>query len=47
MAPSLECDFSYFRHFEPVDRAGYMIYIYHLTKGDANRVRRLLGMPSL
>ena len=29
-----EYDLSYFLHFEPVARAGYSIYIYHLTQKD-------------
>jgi hypothetical protein len=27
--------------------AGYSIYIYHITLGEANRVRRNLGLPEL
>ncbi|MFQ5730907.1 MAG: ArnT family glycosyltransferase [Planctomycetaceae bacterium] len=37
----------YFQHFEPVARAGYSIYIYHVTLDEANRVRRKLGLPLL
>lgn len=35
----------YFRCFAPVGRAGYSIYIYHLTADEANRVRGELGLP--
>lgn len=40
-------DYSYFRRFEPIGRAGYSIYFYHLTPESVNRVRRDLGMASL
>jgi len=39
--------YHYFLYFEPVDTAGYSIYIYHVTLEDANRVRRELGLPEL
>ncbi|HEX7376109.1 MAG TPA: hypothetical protein VF278_03305, partial [Pirellulales bacterium] len=39
--------FTYFQRFEPVARAGYSIYIYHLLPADVDRVRRELGLPSL
>lgn len=39
--------YTYFREFEPIARAGYSIYIYHVTLADANRVRRKLGLPEL
>lgn len=39
--------YAYFFCFEPVARAGYSIYIYHITTEEANRVRRDLGMPEL
>ncbi|HVA49379.1 MAG TPA: glycosyltransferase family 39 protein [Pirellulales bacterium] len=38
---------TYFQHFEPVARAGYSIYIYHLELPEVNRVRRRLGLPEL
>ncbi len=41
------CDFSYFQHFEPVDHAGYSVYIYHITLEEANRVRTKLGQREL
>ena len=41
------CDLTYFARFEPVATAGYSIYIYHITPGEANRVRRQLGLPQL
>lgn len=37
--PFAEGDYSYFQMFEPVDRAGYSIYIYHLTPADIERLR--------
>jgi len=37
----------YFQHFQPVDRVGYSIYIYHLDQDDCNRVRLELGLPLL
>jgi len=40
-------DFSYFLHFEPVAMAGYSIYIYHVTREEANRVRRESRLPEL
>lgn len=39
--------FSYFQHFQPVGRAGYSIFIYHLRPDDVDRVRRELGLPGL
>ncbi|HUY36868.1 MAG TPA: glycosyltransferase family 39 protein [Pirellulales bacterium] len=38
-------NFEYFRFFEPCDRVAYSFLIYHLTREDANRVRRELGLP--
>jgi hypothetical protein len=40
-------DVSYFQSLSPVTRAGYSIYIYHVTLEEANRVRRELGVPML
>ncbi|MCX7429174.1 MAG: glycosyltransferase family 39 protein [Planctomycetia bacterium] len=40
-------DLTYFQRFQPVARAGYSIYIYHITLDEANRVRRELGLPGL
>lgn len=39
--------YTYFQRFEPVDRAGYSIFIYHITPGEANRVRSEMGLPPL
>ncbi len=39
--------YMYFQKFEPVDMAGYSIYIYHISIEDANRVRRDLGLPAV
>src|SRR5262249_23841421 len=30
----------YFQYFEPLAKAGYSIYIYHITPDEANRVRQ-------
>lgn len=40
-------DYGYFQHFRPVARAGYSIFIYHITLGEANAVRHELGLPQL
>ena len=40
-------NFRYFLRFDPMARAGYSIYIYHLSRDEVNRVRQELGMPSL
>jgi 4-amino-4-deoxy-L-arabinose transferase-like glycosyltransferase len=39
--------YAYFLRFKPVATAGYSIYIYHFTLGDANRVRQELRLPEL
>jgi hypothetical protein len=39
--------FTYFRHFQPVDHAGYSISIYHLSLEEVNRVRKKLDLPRL
>jgi hypothetical protein len=39
--------FAYFRHFQPIARAGYSIYIYHVTPHQAGAVRSELGLPPL
>lgn len=39
--------FTYFQRFEPVARAGYSIYIYHLELPEVERVRREMGLPPL
>ena len=38
-------DYSYFQLLQPVATAGYSVYIYDVTLGEAERVRRELGMP--
>lgn len=38
---------TYFQSLEPVDRAGYSIYIYHVSEADAEHLRRELGYPPL
>jgi hypothetical protein len=40
-------DLSYFQNFTPVARAGYSIYIYHITPEDANSVRQAMGLPEI
>jgi hypothetical protein len=40
-------DYGYFRHFRPVAKAGYSIFIYHITVAEANAVRHRLGLPRL
>ncbi len=37
--------YRYFRHFQPVARVGYSIWIYHLTEEDVERYRRAFGVP--
>ena len=37
----------FYEHLEPIARAGYSINIYRITLGDANRLRRTLGLPEL
>ncbi|MCI0347877.1 MAG: glycosyltransferase family 39 protein [Acidobacteriales bacterium] len=39
--------YRYFRHFQPVAKAGYSIFIYHIALEEANAVRRQLGLPLL
>jgi len=39
--------YCYFQLFQPVYKAGYSIFIYHIERDEANRVRRLLGLPPL
>jgi hypothetical protein len=40
-------DLEYFLEFDPIATIGYSMYVYHITLGDANRVRRKLGMSEL
>lgn len=39
--------FAYFQRLQPIARAGYSIYIYHLTRDDANALRLELGLDPL
>ncbi|MCI0458549.1 MAG: glycosyltransferase family 39 protein, partial [Gemmataceae bacterium] len=39
--------YAYFLRFRPVGRAGYSIYIYHISREEANHARRELGLPAL
>jgi 4-amino-4-deoxy-L-arabinose transferase-like glycosyltransferase len=36
--------YTYFRMFKPIARAGYSIYIYHITPQEADEARKTLGM---
>lgn len=40
-------NYLYFLRLRPLARAGYSIYIYHITLDEANRVRRELGLPEV
>lgn len=40
-------DFSYFRRFAPIARAGYSIYIYHITPDQSDAARREMGLLPL
>jgi hypothetical protein len=42
-----EKQYRYFLSFKPIARAGYSIYIYHVTPKDANRVRREMGLQEI
>ncbi len=39
--------FSYFQRFWPVGRAGWSIYIYHITPEECRQARREMGLPVL
>jgi 4-amino-4-deoxy-L-arabinose transferase-like glycosyltransferase len=39
--------YRYFLEFRPVARAGYSIYIYHITPAEAESVRSRMGLPPL
>lgn len=39
--------FTYFRNFRPIARAGYSIYIYHITPDEADSVRSKMGLSPL
>jgi len=40
-------EYEYFLRFRPVAKAGYSIFIYHVTAAEANDVRRDLSLPPL
>jgi hypothetical protein len=42
-----EKQYRYFLNFEPIDRIGYSIYIYHITLEEANHVHREMGLPEI
>lgn len=44
---SRDSQYRYFLCFVPEAMVGYSIYIYHITEGEANRVRWELGLPKL
>ena len=39
--------YSYFQHFQPIAKAGYSIFIYHITLDEANAVRARYGLPPI
>ncbi len=39
--------YEYFSHFDPVDKAGYSIFIYRISEAQANAVRAQFGLPPL
>ena len=39
--------YDYFKRFPPIAKAGYSIFIYHITPEEANAVRSELGLPLL
>lgn len=41
------CEYSYFKRFEPVATAGYSIYVYRITTSQADQVRAELGLPTV
>jgi 4-amino-4-deoxy-L-arabinose transferase-like glycosyltransferase len=43
----VEGRYRFFLRFRPVARAGYSIYIYHLTAAEAGSARREVGLPPL
>jgi hypothetical protein len=43
-APLPRDHYAYFRQFPPVAKAGYSLFIYHLTPDEANYVRQRLGL---
>ncbi|HEY7428721.1 MAG TPA: glycosyltransferase family 39 protein [Gemmataceae bacterium] len=45
---SLKADrYKYFERFQPIAKAGYSIFIYHLTPEQANQARREMGLAPL
>jgi len=39
--------YTYFMRLTPTDRVGFSMLIYHVTRDEANRLRRELGLPEL
>jgi hypothetical protein len=39
--------YDYFASFQPIAKAGYSIFIYHISLPEANEVRRQMGLELL
>lgn len=39
--------YEYFKAFQPVDRVGYSIYLYHISKSEANEARARFGLEAI
>jgi len=39
--------YTYFQRFQPIAKAGYSIFIYHITSEQAEQARRAMGLPPL
>jgi hypothetical protein len=39
--------YEYFRFFQPIAKAGYSMFIYHITLEDANSFRKRFNLPLL
>jgi hypothetical protein len=39
--------YAYFRSFRPIAKAGYSIFLYHITPEEADQVRQQMGLPTL
>lgn len=40
-------EYDYFLQFQPAGMAGYSLYIYHISRDEANRARAKLGLPAV
>lgn len=45
LLPGTNGPYAYFQRLTPIAKAGYSMYIYHITPADANRVRAEMGLP--